>query len=132
MATKVTIIDIELDVDRIVSNDVEELTAESRAKLDVAIDAGLAVKELKDRKEAEKQAVEEVFTKAVQAAIDAIQGAGDAGLAQQAVLELTGPAITKAFALTTRIKNRLKSDGNKFILTNTNGIYKMQEFNTTE
>jgi len=130
MATKMTIIKVEIDVDKIVTSEVEELTADTQAKLDSALQAAVAVRDLKERKATEKVTASDKMGNLLKAVFEALLAAPE-GVPQAQLLALTAPDIVKAFALTTRFKNYLKDRGNDYRVETKNGMYIMSKFNAT-
>lgn len=115
---KITIINVDLgvDINSIISEDIQALTGESRAKLDEAIDAAKAVERVKAERTQAAQAATDKVTNVIMEAYDKIMAAGDVGLPVSSVMAIVVGIIPNSSAFTLRMKNILFSKGNLYVL----------------
>lgn len=118
MATKVTVIDVDLgvSVDDIISEEIKELTGVAHKELDRAIDAAKTVIRVREEKEAATNAAIENITAAMDTAHDMLAAAGTDGVTVAKIMQTVEGVIPNASAFTLRMKKILANKGNLYRL----------------
>jgi len=130
---KMTIVDVDLDVEEIITDDIKELTAQNEQDIQSALDEK---KEVIERIAAKKQKDQAVTDK-----LEAIYAllverhANKYAVSMEEMLEIANPVITNNSALVSRLKNYLrKQKGNKYVLKrrmkNKKPVYELNPYNT--
>jgi len=130
---KMTIVDVDLDVEEIITDDIKELTAQNEQDIQSALDEK---KEVIERIAAKKQKDQAVTDK-----LEAIYAllverhTNKYAVSMEEMLEIANPVITNNSALVSRLKNYLrKQKGNKYVLKrrmkNKKPVYELNPYNT--
>lgn len=136
--TKVTIIDIELgiDVDKIISENIEALTDKSKKELDMAIDIARQRDKLREREKLEKANTNDAMGMAMELVYAKLADAGQNGVPCDEILDNVKDHVQSPTAFSIRMKKILRDRGNPYSLSRKkiNGIisYLFTEFNKEE
>jgi len=116
--TKTSIIDVHLSmsIDDIISEDVAKLTGKAVKNLDEAIAIQKKVKELKDNKNAAKQASDDKLTAILDKIYTTIEDAKENGVSVDDIMQIGKEVIPNTSALTLRIKTMLRKKNNPYRL----------------
>lgn len=119
--SKVLIIDIDLgiDIDRVIAEDVAELTGNSKVILEKAIDGQRHLQQLKQRRLDEKLADEKASREALQTGYDLLLTAGPDGVSATKLADAIAPNIPTLSAFTLKLKTYLKNQGNHHTVVRT-------------
>lgn len=118
MATKVSVIEIDLgvDVDSIISENLEALTGKAKQELDTAIELIKQRDELKNKKKNEKDKANDAITQSIEEAYNKLVGADSDGVLCSDIIDIVSNNIANASAFTLRMKKFLRDNGNQYTL----------------
>ena len=120
--SKVTIIDVDLgvNIDDIITSDINTLSMETQKILDDNIDVNVAASELSKSKKIDKadEAVNVIYDKLVEII-------GGTGLMSDDIMRIADGNISNISAFTLRMRAKLRNEGHKYILTKVGGCYKL-------
>jgi len=111
MTTKISIIDVDLNVESIINDEIIAITGATKTILEDFRESQLETAHLKQCVDNATKAAKTKLLAAIEALIDA----GPSGIPVTVLYTLTLPEIN-TITLTTRIKTQLKTDGNKWAL----------------
>jgi len=116
---KTTIIEIDLgtDIDNIISENVEELTGQAKADLDIAIETAKDRDKLKERKTSDKKVSDNATTEVMTAAYDILAAAGEKGILCSEIMKIVSERIPNTSAFSLRMKKVLRTKENPFALS---------------
>lgn len=114
MPTEVTIIEVDLtkDVQRIITEEIAEITGTTGEQIKTFQAAQLAVKELSDQKNRKSEDTD----RKLQEVYDRLLDAGDKGVIASEVTDHVKPELTTASAFTNKFKNWLRCNGGLYIV----------------
>ena len=112
MTTKISIIDVDLDVESIINEEIATITGATKTILEDFRESQLETAHLKQCINDTTNAIKAKLLAAIQLLIDA----GPSGIPVTELYTMVLPEINN-IALATRIKTQLKADGNKWALT---------------
>lgn len=116
MGTKVTIFDVNLgNIEKMIENNIKELHGESKKRLDEAVEERKKLKELKQRKIDQQELSKRKIQKAIIESFELMQRNPD-GVSSDDIMEIVKPYISTKSAFTTRMKSKLRQDGNQYRL----------------
>jgi len=116
MGTKVAIFDVNLgNIEKMIENNIKELHGESKKRLDEAVEERKKLKELKQRKIDQKELSKRKIQKAIIESFELMQRNPD-GVSSDDIMEIVKPHISTKSAFATRMKSKLRQDGNQYRL----------------
>lgn len=117
MPTNVSIIEIDLgEIDKIISEDVAELSGDAREKLDQAIQERKIVEKIRIEREQRKEQAATELNNVLTEAYDRLVSAGLNGVPVEKLLADVQSLITTPSAFTLRMKSLLKEKDNPYII----------------
>lgn len=117
MATNISIIEVSLgEIDKIISEDVAELSGNARENLDKAIRERKIVEKIRVEREQQKEQASTELNNILTAAYDKLVSAYPNGVPADELLRDVKSVITTASAFTLRMKSMLKDKGNPYII----------------
>lgn len=115
--TNVVIIDVDLGaIDKLIYDDVAELSGDSKRVLDEAIKQRKRVEDLHQKKTEEKQRAITATDRAMQDAYDKLESAGEKGVPCDDIADLVAPHVPTLSAFTLRMKKLLRDGENKYVI----------------
>ena len=122
MPTKVSIIEIDLgeSIDKIISEDIAELTQEAKQELDNVIEISRKVHELKKQKEQKKKDTINQMESLLNSIYNELIESDKSGVPANKIVEKIKPHIKTASAFTIRMKTYLRNRGNDYIIKRVN------------
>lgn len=129
--TKAVVIEIDLgiDVDKLISDDVLEITAETKEQLRTVVAVAKQSQELRTKEINAKQIREEQISTRLAEIYDKLLAAGDDGLSADELRTLAHPVITNASSLTLMLKTKLRKTGNRYVLAKHGQRYYLESYN---
>lgn len=117
MATNVSIIEIDLgEIEKIISEDIAEISGNAREKLDQSINERKAIERVKQERNKIKEAANSKLSNMLESTYDKLLASGNEGVPVSEILADVNELITTPSAFTLRMKTLLKEKGNPFII----------------
>lgn len=117
--TEVTIIEIDLgiDIDDIISENIEALTNESKKELDLAIEMAKERDKLRERQKVEKENANDALSLAMEFVYNKLVDSMPNGVPCDEVMERVKDSVPNQTAFTIRMKKILRNRGNPYSIS---------------